>query len=261
MKIVLPITLLISILVICLCPDTGIKVEINKNLIKNAVKVVFLKSMKELAATKFPDETIDAIPFDIKLSNINLSLKESQSNDINVEFLDHNIISITAEASGKGKLDLLLKIIVIENPDHLTFKFSKLKVNLKLVLDEKKGTIEGKYVLDIKINKIDIKEFEIEFNVEGSILDKILKIGKDTIIKKLKESIKTKLREVCEKEIKDILKNDVYQKLGEDGLAINMSLLTRPKINENDIVLNFDGEIINIDPKQKKNRKKMKKLI
>ena len=151
----------------------------------------------------------------------------------------------------------ILKYSIHIPHDHFTIWLNTftLFINLNSLLEDLIDYIQNinsiNYHTSAWIDKLDI-DLDFDFDIHGSIIASVISLLKNQIKNLIKPLILQKIQEVAQNESKKLIsdlinKLPIFVPIGGNGLALDYSLLSAPRISNNYLIVSSYGGIINLN--------------
>jgi hypothetical protein len=246
---------LLSLIAYALCDKAGVKTVIKIDTVVEAERKFLPKFLAQIGELDIPDQefSVDATLFTIYayLTHIHFSIKNLLAQNINIYFLEPNIIRInTAFISGAGSFDIRFKAGFVSESDHVNVNVNRIDCQADIVLTQTETSTPGKFLPSGYVKDINFPIFEFDFDIHGSIIAGVVDLIKSLIKDKIKNEIINALVSNIKSESGKIIdaavkKLPIYFNINDMGLDIDLSLTTPPVIKNNYLILNANGAVVN----------------
>jgi hypothetical protein len=250
------ITCIILSLLICAFSDkAGVKTVIKLDTVVEAERKFLPKFINQIGDVNVPDQefSFDAKLFTVHayLTNIHFSIKNLQAQNINIVFLEPNIIRINAAIiSGAGSFDVRFKAGFVSETDHVNVSVNRVDCQADVLLTQTESSIAGKFLPSGYVKDIGFPVFDFDFDIHGSLIAGIVDLVKsiikdkirDEIVSSLVSNIKSESGKAIEAAVKKL---PVYFNVNDIGLDVDVSIITPPVIKNNYLILNANGAVVN----------------
>lgn len=256
------IGLLCAILSYC-ANEAGMKIAIKKDVILEFEKKFLPRLVGQLGNIKVPNQYTQIkiagnTKIQIWLSEIVLSIRNLLAENIQVSFHEPNIIKVNAHGiSGGGSFKLRSKLLFFDETSYVTIRIKKLNTigEATLIMQESPQE-KGKFLPSGQISSLNI-DFDFDFDISGQVIAKAATLIKNFIKKIIKEFGMSKITEAIRNEVsKEIPKIinyvPIYVPL-EEGLVLDYSILSPPKVVGEYLILNSSGAIFHSGIPESKN--------
>ena len=237
--------------------SAGVKIALKQDLILDFQRKYIPTLLEKIGHLSIPDQQIDIDAkigtLHIYLTGINFSITNLLSDNISVNFNSPNIVQISAnKITGNGNLKSRFKLGFISETDKINFDIKNLDISVETALETIECKIShGKLIPSCSITDIKIN-INFDFDIHGSLIakiaglvhNKIHDIINDNIQNSLKASIKNTLNDLIQE---NVHKFPVYFPINKFDLSVDYSLVSKPEIIDNYLILNSLGAIINLN--------------
>jgi hypothetical protein len=255
MKTYINVIIIFTLLSSILTDKAGVKTVIKLDTVVEAERKFLPKFLNQIGDVDVPDQELafDAKLFTVHayLTHIHFSIKNLKAENINIAFLEPNIIRINAAfISGAGSFDVQFKAGFISESDHVNVAVNRVDCQADIVLTQIESSVKGKFLPSGYIKDISFPVFDFDFDIHGSVIagivDLVKSMIKNTIRDKIVNALVTNIKDAGGKAIEAAIKKlPVYFNLSEMGLDIDVSLTTPPVIENTFLILNASGAIVN----------------
>jgi len=240
----------------------GIRAAVRRQVILDSVQKFFPLIMSQISDINIPDQHI-SIPLsflgnlDIYITSIHFNINPLATENVGIELYEPNLIAaITNNVSGSGHMNIKFDYLVSET-DSVDIRVNRL--NIKALASV--GSIEsqqetGKHLPFAKIEGIDL-DLDFDFDIHGKIIANIVSLVKskikDLIFRELKGILVDAIKSESDKALKRVINQlPLYINI-IDGIAIDYSIETDPKIKNDFLILSINGGIIDLNNQETKN--------
>jgi hypothetical protein len=246
------------ILSTCLCNDqAGVKIAIKQDVIEGFERKLLPLLSDQLKYLAIPDTemSVDAKigTLHIYLKNIHFSISNIIPENIIIGFAEPNKLNVHAhQIQGNGHLDVRFKLGFVSETDSINVKINHLSSDAEITLGVQESTkIKGKMMPTACISNISI-DLDFDFDIHGSLIAYIASLVKSRIKDYIYSQIQSEMKQVIMDQTKQIISSlvdqlPVYAPLDDNGLALDYSLLSSPKVTNGYLILNSNGAIVNLN--------------
>lgn len=245
------------ILSISLCNDqAGVKISVKQDVIEGFEKKLLPLLSDQLKDLSIPDTemSMDAKigTLHIYLKNIHFSFSNITPDNISIGFAEPNKINVHAhQILGNGHLDVRFKLGFVSETDSISVRINHLSSDAEITLGVQESTkVKGKMMPTAWISNISI-DLDFDFDIHGSLIAMIASLVKSRIKDYINSQIQSEMKQVIMDQTKQIISSlvdqlPVYAPLDDNGLALDYSLLSSPKVTNGYLILNSNGAIVNL---------------
>ena len=238
----------------------GVKVSVPQETIHNAALKYVPQMTESLKDLEIPNQHIEVSvglgTLYADLSNIHFTINEVPKDKITTKLEKQNKIDLAILGvdgiKGFGNLIITFKYLFITEPYqcHVDIYWINFKAYMQPGWEESIQS-KGRYVPAFDVRAFDI-DMDFDFKLEDSILGSIVQLAKgpikDAIKSNLLSSIKEELIQNGREIFSDIVqKLPIFMPLSEDEtVVIDYSLVSIPSIENNMLIVNSRGSVINL---------------
>jgi len=235
----------------------GVRIAIKDESIKKVQMKLLPLLIDELNKVTVPNQHIDV---DVKLATLHINLNNIKFHvdsllpeNVSVVFNEPNKINVSgSNIKGNGSVEAQYKLLFVSETDNIDIKINKLNFNIEVTLSRKESTKEkGKFLPYAEITNV-VLDLDFDFDIHGSIIANIISLVKGLIKNSLTNVIVGPLKDIIKDESKKALDNliqiiPVYVPIMDNGLAVDYSVLSDPKVTKNYLILSSYGGIVNLN--------------
>lgn len=248
LKQILPFILILSL---ALCEnESGVRIALDQNEVLRTIHFFGPKIVQTLSELKIPDASfdIDAGPFKINiyLFEIKFGVTSYVKESLMASFFEPNIINVVlGNIAAAGSFRVRFKFLFITDVQNVSLKIFNIKANINFALNTKDR--QGLLMPNADIIKIDLG-IDFDFELHGSVIAEFINLLKPAIKGAISDLLIGTIKDQCNNLLShsfDLM--PTYGKFNEQGLAIDYSLVSAPKISNQFLLFNTRGGFVNVN--------------
>jgi hypothetical protein len=250
------ISITLTMTIVCQ-EEAGVKIAVSQNVIEGFEKKLLPLLAQELGSLDIPGTQIDVDAgigtLHIYLQNIHFQISNLISDNVQISFGEPNKILVNANnINGQGHLNVRFKLGFVSETDSVDVKINRVNSQAEVTLARQESSkVKGKMMPTGYISKLNI-DLDFDFNISGSVIAFVAGLVKSKIKNYINDQIQSQLKDKIMSETKNLIAHlvdqlPVYAPIGKDGLAIDYSLLSDPKVSNGYLIANSNGAIVNLN--------------
>jgi hypothetical protein len=240
--------------------ETGIKIDVSQDVLNSFEKEFIPIVVDELRNLTITDKVI---PVDVKvgtlyisISGLYIEINHLTAENINMLFRDPDLIKIQSEGIiGRGHFNTNFKLGLMSYSETIQVILRRIKIDADFNITSQESEKEpGKKLPSGYISRIDI-DLNFDFNIVGNILgDALVSIAKSAIKDYINQQVRTKISDFVIQKSKEFIaaeikKQPIYVPINYKNLALDVSLLSDPKVVNNNLTIEINGRVVKLKGK------------
>lgn len=232
--------------------EAGMRIAFNDQLISNLIKWGAPQVMPLIQDLTIPDvhTSVKAglIWIGIDITEINVGVTEFHEDNLKVDFQSPDTVEISLQQlKGKGHFKAKFSLGAIHDNESVDFTINK--ITLDIVIKMLTREAEGKKFPDADFTKFDIG-LDFDFSLHGSAISGFINLIKPAIKGALTNTvlntIKSQASTIMKQTFAGLPEYYPIQQIG-DGIALNYAFLSDPLVDNDFLILNSYGSIVNVN--------------